>query len=270
MLGKTRTARTALWQFCDVQPFFGEDTHFCSFSLGEGPRDVTECKKKWMDIRGGTFTKVTRNSMQTGNEPPEELSKVEQAVYDEYTSHGSYIPDGIPGGIESLVRIGPLPFCTCSLVFVQTFVACLCLAPAPRKQLWVGVLCCRLMRRKFKHVTKWWDSLRTMVVERDLLQGSESNPTQSVLKARWRKSLRRKHQSSSPAILTLMTTVSLLHLCLLLALSLSLSVCETHTHTRTQPHKHAHSRPNLIYLCRWTWRNETTELESVIWWNCCE
>ncbi len=107
--------------------------HFCSFSLGEGPRDVTECKKKWTDIRGSTFTKVTRNSTQTGNEPPEELSKVEQAVYDEYTAHGSYIPDGIPGGIESLVRIGPPPLlhlfpCLCANI-CHVFV----LGPCPQK-----------------------------------------------------------------------------------------------------------------------------------------
>ena len=134
--------------------FFGEDTHFCCFSLGEGPRDVTECKKKWTDIRGGTFSKVMRNSMQTGNEPPEELSKVEQAVYDEYTAHGSYIPDGIPGGIESLVRICPPPPSTCSLVFVQMLnLSRVCAFPMPRG-IKFGLMCCRLMRRKFKRGTK--------------------------------------------------------------------------------------------------------------------
>ncbi len=34
----------------------------------------------------------------------------------------------------------PLPFCTCSLVFVQTFVTCLCLALAPSNFGWCLVL----------------------------------------------------------------------------------------------------------------------------------
>ncbi len=102
-----------------MQPFWLK-MRISFFSLGEGLRDVSECKKKWTDIRGSTFTKVMRNSTQTGIEPPEELTKVEQAVYDEYTAHCSYIPDGIPGGIESLVRFGPLaPLSTCSIVFVH-------------------------------------------------------------------------------------------------------------------------------------------------------
>ncbi len=81
-----------------------------SFSQGQGKRDVAECKVKYRDLQKDAFGKRTRNATATGNEPPEVLTKNEEAILADHNAEGSHLADGIPGGVESLVSCQPPPF----------------------------------------------------------------------------------------------------------------------------------------------------------------
>ncbi len=78
---------------------------FCS--QGQGKREVAECKVKYRDLRKEAFGKRTRNATATGNEPPEVLTKNEEAILADHDAEGSHLADGIPGGVESLVSCQP-------------------------------------------------------------------------------------------------------------------------------------------------------------------
>ena len=96
-----------------------------SFSQGQGKREVAECKVKYRDLQKEAFGKRTRNATATGNEPPEVLTKNEEAILADHDAEGSHLADGIPGRVESLVSCRPPPFLTHTspLLYVRVFFA---------------------------------------------------------------------------------------------------------------------------------------------------
>ncbi len=97
---------------------------FCS--QGQGKREVAECKVKYHDLRKEAFQKRTTNATATGNEPPEVLTKNEEAVLADHDAEGSHLADGIPGGVESLVSCLSTPpfFADTHIPFLSVIYVC--------------------------------------------------------------------------------------------------------------------------------------------------